>query len=106
MQYDGKKISLLRDGKGWTMGELARRARISQPSLWALEHQVTKKPKYDTLAAIASALGVPVKALLASKVAKRDVPSSDEMEAVFEALDDGNKQVLLAAAQAILKNQK
>jgi transcriptional regulator with XRE-family HTH domain len=106
MQYDGKKIASLRESKGWSMGELARQARISQPSLWALEHQVTKKPKADTLLALSNALGVPLKALLRAKVSKRDIPTADELEAIFDALDDGNKQVIVAAAEAILKNQK
>lgn len=106
MQYDGKKITSLREAKTWSMGELARRARISQPSLWALEHQVTKKPKAETLFALASALGVPVKALLSTRPSKLGVPTSDQLEAIFESLDDGNKQVLVAAAEAILRNQR
>lgn len=106
MDYDGKKITSLRESKGWSMGELARRAQISQPSLWALEHQVTKKPKFATLTSLAGALGVPVKALLPAKVSKKNVPTTDDLDAIFESLDDGNKQVLVAAAEAMLKNQK
>lgn len=106
MEYDGKKITSLRESKGMSMGELARRARISQPSLWALEHQVTKKPKYDTLPAIAAALGVPVRDLLKAKISKKNVPTLDDLDTIFDSLDDANKQVLFAAAEAMLKNQK
>lgn len=105
MLYDGKKIRSLRESKGWSMGELARRAGLAQPSLWALEHQVTKSPKFSTIAAVAAALGVPARELLAAKARKKDVPTSDDLEAIFEALDDRNKRVLLAAAQAMLKDQ-
>ncbi len=88
------------------MAELARRTKIAQPSLWALEHQVTKNPRHETMIALANALGVPWKALLPDKVSKKNIPTEEHLSAVFDALDDGNKQVLIAAAEAILKNQR
>lgn len=105
MIYDGSKITLLRKTKDWSMAELARRAGIKQPSLWALEHQVTKKPKADTLMRIASALGVPLRDLMRqSKKAAGDI--HDDLLEVFDELDGKNKQVLIATARALKDSQK
>jgi len=105
MTYDGKKIAALRLAKGWKAAELARRAKISQPSLWAIENEVTKKLKADTLISLANALGVPMKALLRAPKGKNGADSADQLIALYESLDAGNRQVLLAAAEALLKNQ-
>ena len=84
------------------MAELARRAKIRQPSLWALEHQKTKKPKYETLAKLAGALGVPISAILAESAGAH---KTDIVE-VFAALTPENQLALVAAASALLKSQK
>lgn len=102
--YDGKRITLLRQGKGWKQAELARRAGIRQPSLWALEHQVTKKPKADTLMRIAAALGVPMTEIL-KKPAKGSVPPEDRILALYASLEDQNKTLLIATAETLLQHQ-
>jgi transcriptional regulator with XRE-family HTH domain len=105
MGYCGKKITELRLEKGWSMAKLARLAKLSQPSVWDLENQVTKKPRHETLTNIALALGVPVKVILSKKTPKGELPTADDLEAVWEALDDRNKQVLMIAAKALLTHQ-
>lgn len=105
MIYDGGKITLLRKAKGWSMAELARRAALKQPSLWALEHQVTKKPKADTLMRVAAALGVPMREILRPSK-KGSVDLLDDLREVFDQLDGRNKQALLAAARALKDSQK
>src|SRR5262245_14127742 len=105
MSYDGQKIVALRKDKGWSQAELARQARISQPSLHAIEHQVTKHPKADTLIRIAQALGVPLREIL--KPSKK--PTADllaDLTELFEQLDGKNKVVVLAAIKALLDSQK
>lgn len=62
--YDPRKIVALRDAKGWTQAELARRSELSQPTVWSLEHGRTVKVKFETLEAISRALGVPVEQIL------------------------------------------
>ena len=105
MDYDGAKIVTLRGKKEWSQAELARRAGIKQPSLWALEHQMTKKPKADTLMRIAAALGVPLREIMRpSKKATADL--MDDLAVVFDRLDPNNKQALIAAARALLDSQK
>lgn len=108
MNYDGDKIRLLRERKGWSMAELARRVSIKQPSLWALEHQVTKEPKAGTMIRIAAALGVPLRDLLkpAKKGKEGKEDALDDLTGVFDQLDARNKQALIAAARALLETQK
>jgi hypothetical protein len=56
--------------------------------------------------ALANALGVPWKALMPTRAGKGTLPTEEQLTALFEALDDGNKQALVAAAQVMLKNQR
>lgn len=105
VSYDGGKIAALRTAKGWSQAELARRSGIKPPSLWALEQQVTKKPKADTLMRIAAALGVPLRDIMKpSKKGTADM--ADDLTELFDQLDGRNKQALLAAAKALLDSQK
>lgn len=106
MIYEGKKISEIRLGKGWSMAELARRSGIKQPSLWALEHQVTKKPKAETLLSISRALGVPLRDILSARSARGLVAAFDDLQAIFNGLDEQNRSAVLATAQALLNTQK
>lgn len=81
------------------------RAGIKQPSLWALEHQVTKKPKADTMLRVAAALGVPLREImLPGKKGAQDL--LDDLQVVFDRLDGRNRQALIAAARALLDSQK
>ena len=56
-------IRKLRQKKGWTQSELARRSGVKQGVLSDIESGKTKHPRCDTLAAIA-ALEVPVEKLM------------------------------------------
>lgn len=105
MGYDGPKIVMLRRAQNISMAELARRAQISQPSLWALEHQVTKHPKADTLVRVAAALGVPLREIL--RPSRK--PAADllaDLTELFDQLDAKNKSAILAAVKALLDSQK
>ena len=100
--YDPNKIIELRKERGLNQSELARRAGLSAPTVWALEKGETVEVKFETLSAVAAALGVPVQALLSA-----DQPSNMDAElvAVSGSLTPGNKAALLAAAHALLKSQ-
>ena len=108
MEYDGKKIRSLREGKdegrGWSLAKLASLAKLSEPSVWALEHGVTKEPKASTMMRIAVALGVPLSDIL--KHSKRsDGDLLGDLTGVFDQLDSRDKQAVIAAARALLDNQ-
>lgn len=57
-------IRELRQKRGWSQTELARKSGVKQSVLSYIESGKTKNPRIDTLAAIASALGVSVQKLL------------------------------------------
>lgn len=57
-------IRELREKRGWTQTELARRAGIKQGVLSDIETGTTKDPRVGTLSAIANALEVPIEELI------------------------------------------
>lgn len=52
----GKRIAMLRESRGLSAAELARRIGIKQPSLWAIEHDETLTLKGSTLVALCEEL--------------------------------------------------
>jgi transcriptional regulator with XRE-family HTH domain len=54
----------LRESKGWTQEELAKRAKITRSHLSLLEAGHRRNPSLEVLKRLARALGVPVTELL------------------------------------------
>lgn len=53
-----ERVIQAREEMGWkSASELARRAKLSQPTVWALENGVTQEVKYSTVQKIADATG-------------------------------------------------
>jgi transcriptional regulator with XRE-family HTH domain len=103
--YDPAKIVALRIDRGLSSAELARKSGLSQPTIWALEHGVTKKAKADTLLRVAAALGVPLRDIVRpSKRSTADL--AEDLLELFDQLEPGNKQAVLAAIKALLHSQK
>lgn len=105
MIYSPEKIVLLREAKGWSMTELAKRAGIKQPSLWLIENGRTKKPKFDTLAGIASALGVPVQEILSETPSKNAQNALESIVSGYQALTPQNQRAVLAMVRALRDQQ-
>lgn len=107
LPYDPGEIVRLREAKGWSQAELARRSRLSQPSVWALEHGETGMPKYATLKAVADALGVPVTSITAKRLKGKTAEEMDgALRVTYDQLDDANKSNLYAIAQSLLAQQR
>jgi transcriptional regulator with XRE-family HTH domain len=70
----GKRIRDLREERGLTQREVARRAGLTPSGVGFIEHGQTRNPSAETVVAIARALGVPVEELLA---AEEPVPLGD-----------------------------
>jgi transcriptional regulator with XRE-family HTH domain len=64
----GKRIRDLREERGLTQRELARRAGLTPSGVGFIEHGQTRNPSAETVVAIARALGVPVEELLGEPV--------------------------------------
>lgn len=101
--YSPAKIIALREERGLSQSELARRAKLSAPSVWALEEGKTKMPKFQTLTAIAGALGVPIQALMSDK---QPVDIDDRIAATAAVLNPANRAALLAVATTLLESQR
>lgn len=52
-----QRVIQAREARGWKPAELARRAGLSQPTVWALENGVTQEAKLSTVQKIANATG-------------------------------------------------
>lgn len=101
--YSPAKIVALREERGLNQSELARRAKLSAPSVWALEEGRTRMPKFQTLKSIAGALGVPLSALMADKQPEN---LDERIAATAALLTEPNRAALLAAAKALLDSQR
>ena len=53
----GERIKELRDGKGYTLDELAKLTDSSKSYIWELENRNPPRPSAEKLARIAEALG-------------------------------------------------
>jgi len=60
----GRMLKALREEKGWTQDELAKRAKLTKPYISQLESGARKNPSLPALQRLAKALGVPVTELL------------------------------------------
>lgn len=103
LTHSPKKIIAIRERQGMNQSELARKAKLSAPTIWALENGETTMPKFETLRKVAAALGVTLQDIMAD-----DQPSDidAQIRAAFGALIPSNKAALLAAAKALLDSQK
>jgi transcriptional regulator with XRE-family HTH domain len=57
-------LKTLREQRGWSMAELAKRADVTDAYIAQLETGARKNPSLDVLKRLARALGVPVTELL------------------------------------------
>ena len=106
MLYDNEKIIELRKRLGLSMNELARRAQIRGPSMWAIEKGRTKNVRFSTLSNVAAALGVNVQDILKRPTGKASRALNDDLHGLIVALDEKNKLAMIAAARALLAQQK
>jgi transcriptional regulator with XRE-family HTH domain len=78
----GRRVRALREGKGWSLRDLAGRCGLSRSSISDVERAVSESPGIEKLAAIARGLGVGIDTLI-SPIGER--PGS-ELEARADAI--------------------
>jgi len=105
----GGRISLLRQARGMTSAELARRVGIKPPSLWQIEHGDTKSLRADTLMRLASALDTNPYYLWTGRGNPATFldPNVEEAEVVdlFRRLTASNQAASLSIIRALLLAQ-
>lgn len=74
MSFIGPRVRALREARGWTQSDLARRAGVSHSYVNRLESGRYQRPSQEQLGKIVTALGVPLSTFLA----EISSPSEDE----------------------------
>jgi len=91
-------IRKLRRERGLSFQELGEMIGSDQSVIWRIENDVTKKPRPETLASIAKALGVDVDTLLSVDVNRAE---EDEVFAAFLQLNAQHRQIVRAMIHAL-----
>jgi transcriptional regulator with XRE-family HTH domain len=105
----GDRIRGLREARGWSGAELARRSGISGPSLWEIENGETRTLRADTLMRISGALSANPYFLwtgAGSPVAPID-PNVEEAQVVdlYRRLSAANRHAWIEIANSLLRAQ-
>lgn len=87
----GENVRFRRQGKGWTLNDLAEKSGISKAYISDLENGAAGKPNIQYVFAIASALGVTLDELL-DNAAPRQIPASRKKR-LAEDLPPGLKEL-------------
>ncbi len=98
------RITWLREYREMTSAELCRAAKLSQPSLWALETGKTKSIKADTLFKLAAALRANPMWIKDGSGDPFVITAAEPNEAhkLFDRLSPEKQAMILAAIKAII----
>ena len=100
----GERLKRLREGKGFSLEQLATLTASSKSHLWELEKGRAPLPGGEKLTLLARELGTTVHAML---VEETDPDSADEQDRVFfrnyRALDDGTRENMRTMVAALQK---
>lgn len=101
----GARVRWLREKKKMKQNQLAKAAKISQPSMWAIEHDVTKPEKMrgSTLLRLAAVLDSTPEFIRDGKGDPHTATPGDTKELVdiYVSLPDNIKAALIATARAL-----
>lgn len=103
MNNVGLIVKQKRELIGLSQNQLAKKARVSQAALSALESE-TKNPNVETVFLLANALDCTVSELLGEKPAEAAflTPRQRQLLDIFAQLNDSGKQLLIQQAESIL----
>ena len=91
-QAIGRRVAACRNGLGLTQEVVAERAKLTEATVRAVETG-RRAPSIDSIAAIASALGVPVATLFADDVVT--IGTDAEVARLFRDLDERLQPVVI-----------
>ncbi|HYO15086.1 MAG TPA: helix-turn-helix transcriptional regulator [Thermoanaerobaculia bacterium] len=89
----GGRIALLREGKGWSRGELARRLKVTRERLGTWERGVNAPPP-ESLADLARVLGASIDELLTGRAPVGRLLTPDECHRIMKHLSGELSRVL------------
>jgi len=67
----GRRLALVRERRGWSMGQLSDRSGVSRAAISRIESGTTPSPGAETLRKLSEALGVPLSELTGERPAPR-----------------------------------
>ncbi|EGW37835.1 DNA-binding anti-repressor SinI [Desulfosporosinus sp. OT] len=85
----GKRIQELRIQKGWSISELAVRARIAKSYLSTIERDIQSNPSVNVLEKLSYVLEVSINELLETQAPPPPSLDSDWLKLVEEAMNSG-----------------
>lgn len=103
----GSRVRMLREERGMSQAELARRSGLRQPSLWAIENGKTKTLKAWTVQALSDALTTTTQFLLVGEDRFDDASSVEldamesELLAIFRSVTPDKRIALMEYARFI-----
>ena len=101
MSNVGENIRRMREEQGYSQNALAKKAGIAYATLNAIERS-TKSPSVDTIALLASALGLPVSYLLGEEQKTAMTAQERRLVEDFRSLNQqGREYVLQSMAMAV-----
>jgi DNA-binding Xre family transcriptional regulator len=107
MIHPGIAIAAMMRARGWTEGELSRRARVTQPTIHRIITGESKEPRRSNLERIARALGCSIDDLYDPRAALDSTSGLDERAARFAVmmadLSDEQIDLILQIASEFLK---
>ena len=103
MNSVGLFVKQKRESIGMSQNQLAKKARVSQATLSALESE-TKNPSVETVFLLAAALDCTVSELLGEKPAEAAflTPRQRQLLDLFQQMNDAGKDFLITQAEQIL----
>jgi transcriptional regulator with XRE-family HTH domain len=113
----GDVVKQLREARGWTQAELARRLGLDQSQVNRLESGKSRNPTQKTLEALARAFELPLPAFMTLIGVGGDTPPDAmrdmiidaefrELTAIWPGLPAGDRLALIAAAQAMARSRQ
>jgi transcriptional regulator with XRE-family HTH domain len=113
----GDVVKQLREARGWTQAELARRLGLDQSQVNRLESGKSRNPTQKTLEALARAFELPLPAFMTLLGVGGDTPPDAmrdmiidaefrELSAIWPGLPAGDRLALIAAAQAMARSRQ
>jgi transcriptional regulator with XRE-family HTH domain len=113
----GDVVKQLREARGWTQAELARRLGLDQSQVNRLESGKSRNPTQKTLEALARAFELPLPAFMTLLGVGGDTPPDAmrdmiidaefrELTAIWPRLPAGDRLALIAAAQAMARSRQ
>lgn len=99
----GNAIRQARKNQGLTLQDVAKRVGCSRSYVWEVETGKIASPSFDRIKKISEALAVDVSVLSGLVSRKRMIDQEIELMALFRALNENEKEILIGIMKKYIK---